>query len=322
MLWPILRRILFLLPPETTHDLSKIGIRFLSFLLPHPREVTQNPIGLAAGFDKNGELLEYLPALGFGHAEIGTVTPKPQGGNEKPRLFRLPKEKSLFNRMGFNNLGAGIVSERLKKVRPKLPPGFKVGVNLGKNKSTSDADAASDYAKVAKSFKGLADYFVINVSSPNTPGLRALQAPEFLLPIVNAVKNELDLNDQTPIYVKLAPEMTGEALKTLIQALEKAKINGFVLTNTLGGTHISREKTFSGGFSGQILSSEALDRLKEARTYTSLPIISVGGIMNERDALNRLQAGAHSIQIYTGWVYGGPFLIKRILKGIRSRSLS
>ncbi len=321
MFWPLFRSILFLLSPETTHSLSKIGIRFLSFILPHPKKIEGNPIGLAAGFDKNCEVLQYLPALGFGHAEIGTVTPKPQGGNEKPRLFRIPKDKNIFNRMGFNNLGAGIVSERLKKVKPLLPPGFIVGVNLGKNKITSEADAPSDYAKVAKAFQGLADYFVINVSSPNTPGLRALQAPEFLLPIVNSVKNALGAEDQTPIYVKLAPELTGEGLKALVQALEVAKISGLVMTNTLGSTYMSDETPLTGGMSGQILSSISLNRLKEARALTKMPIISVGGIMNEEDALMRLRSGAQLIQIYSGWIYGGPFLIKRILKAIRAAHL-
>ena len=322
MLWTLTRSLLFLLPPEFTHTLSKFGIRILALFLPLPKNNEYNPIGLAAGFDKNCDVLPYLPYFGFGHAEIGTVTPLPQAGNDKPRLFREPKNKVLFNRMGFNNLGCEVVAARLQKIKPKLPTSFKVGVNLGKNKATPDTEAASDYAKVAEAFKNLADYFVINVSSPNTPGLRALQTPEALLPIVDAVKSVLMNSNPVPIYVKLAPEIQGSELKILIEALEAAGIAGFVLTNTLGGTREYRKKEFTGGYSGQILSSISLERLLEVHSYATLPIISVGGIMTVEDAKLRLQSGASEIQIYTGWVFGGPFLIKRILKSIQSRDFS
>ena len=288
-------------------------------LLPLRRVSLPNSLGLAAGFDKNAEILPYLPYFGFGQAEIGTVTPKPQGGNEKPRLFRNSKDKTLFNRMGFNNLGAGLVSERVRRIKPKLPTDFKVGVNLGKNKSTPDEDAASDYAKVAEAFTDCADYFVINVSSPNTPGLRALQNPESLRKILSSVQKVVrDAGVSIPIYVKLAPEIEGEDLKSIIEALEAAQVSGFVLTNTYGGVSIYRGKELSGGVSGQNLSSISLLRLKEARSYTQLPIISVGGIMNERDAVERVKAGATAIQLYTGWIYGGPFFPKRILKALRA----
>ena len=318
ILWPFIRSVLFLLPPETVHSLSLTGMKWMSFFLPKPKRIEQNPVGLAAGFDKNCEFLPYLPYFGFGFAEIGTVTPKPQGGNERPRLFRIPKEKNLFNRMGFNNLGAGIVSERLKRVKPKLPLGFKVGVNLGKNKNTSTEDAALDYASVAESFKDCADYFVINVSSPNTPGLRALQTIETLIPIVKAVQNSLSSDHKIPIYVKLAPELDGESLSSLILALQDAKIDGFVLTNTLGGVFRDREKEFSGGYSGQILSSISRSRLREVRQLSSLPIQSVGGIMNVDQALERIKDGASAIQLYTGWIYEGPFFAKRILKQLKN----
>jgi len=286
----------------------------MCFFLPKPKLVENNPIGLAAGFDKNCEVLPYLPYFGFGHAEIGTVTPKPQGGNERPRLFRIPKDKNLFNRMGFNNLGAGIISERLKKIKPILPVGFMVGVNLGKNKNTPDADAPSDYASVAECFIDCADYFVINVSSPNTPGLRSLQTKESLVPILKAVQNVIPAHLKIPIYVKLAPEIEGETLSSLLSALREAKVDGFVLTNTLGGTYIYRGKSLSGGYSGQILSSISLERLKEARAITPYPILSVGGIMTVKDAIERLEAGANAIQIYTGWIFAGPFFAKKILK--------
>jgi dihydroorotate dehydrogenase len=314
MLWPLIRSILFLLPPETVHTMSKTGMKWMTFFMAKPKLIENNPIGLAAGFDKNCEFLPYLPYFGFGYAEIGTVTPKPQGGNERPRLFRIVKDKNLFNRMGFNNLGAGIISERLKKIKPTLPLGFKVGVNLGKNKSTPDTEAASDYAKVAYAFMDHADYFVINVSSPNTPGLRALQTKEFLVPILSAVQNALPSHKKIPIYVKLAPEIEGEALSEIFFALKEAKVDGYVLTNTVGGVSIYRGTEYTGGFSGQILSSLGPKRLIEARKLTSLPILSVGGIMNEDQAIERLRLGANAIQLYTGWIYEGPFFAKRILK--------
>ena len=237
------------------------------------------------------------------------------GGNDRPRLFRNPRDSTLFNRMGFNNLGAGIISERVRSARKRIPSGFKIGVNLGKNKSTPDELAHLDYAKAAAPFADTADYFVINVSSPNTPGLRALQTPESLGAIVKEVKEViLKSGRSTPLYVKLAPEITGEPLNDLIRALESAGISGLVLTNTLGGDYIYRQKTLSGGWSGQILSTLSKDRLIEVRRITSLPVISVGGIMTVEEALERLKLGASGIQIYTGWVYQGPFFARKIYR--------
>lgn len=319
-MWLIVRKILFLLPAEFTHEISKTGMRLMVRVLRLKAIQKPNSIGLAAGFDKNCEVLDLLPHLGFGSAEIGTITPRPQGGNDRPRLFRDPARGVLFNRMGFNNLGAGIISERLRRLKPKLPAHFVVGVNLGKNKDTPDSDAALDYAKVARSFVDCADYFVINVSSPNTPGLRALQTPEALSAIVKAVQQVgIENQKKIPIWVKLAPEMTGEALKDIILTLELLKIDGLVLTNTLGGDYIYRGRTLAGGYSGKVLSQIALDRLKEARSYSSLPLISVGGIMSIEDAIARFDAGAYAIQLYTGWIYQGPFFARAILKALSSR---
>ncbi len=336
ILWLLIRKLLFLLPAEFTHEIAKISLKiyarlnFLHQTYPTLAKATQanflgvmNPIGLAAGFDKNAEILTALPSLGFGYAEIGTVTPKPQGGNPKPRLFRDPKNKALFNRMGFNNLGAGIVSARLRKAKPHLPATFKVGVNLGKNKNTPDSEAASDYAKVARAFLDCADYFVINVSSPNTPGLRALQTEEALIPIIQAVQNELLVENvkiaqssykKIPILVKLAPEMTGDPLLNLVRAMEKQNIDGLVLTNTLGSVYIYREESLSGGLSGQILTSESRNRLEEVRKVTSLPIISVGGIDSAEEMQTRFDLGADLIQIYTAWIYEGPFFIRKLAR--------
>jgi dihydroorotate dehydrogenase len=317
-MWSLARALLFLIPAEEAHGVGKVLMRMLARFIPAPRKIQNNPIGVAAGFDKNAELLDVLPKFGFGHAEIGTVTPKPQGGNPRPRLFRNKEDRTLFNRMGFNNLGAGIISDRVRKIRPRLPEGFKVGINLGKNKDTPDALAAEDYAKAAHPFLDTADYFVINVSSPNTPGLRALQTPEALLPILNRVRSEIQTSGRTiPLWVKLAPELTGPDLRQLIETLDRGGASGFILTNTQGGVYIDEGQELTGGWSGQNLTSLSRQRLEEVRAYTSLPLISVGGIMTPEEAVRRLRAGASEIQLYTGFVYGGPFLIRNILKAVR-----
>ncbi len=320
-MWSLARALLFMIPAEEAHGVGKVLMRMLARFIPAPRKIQNNPIGLAAGFDKNAELLDVLPKFGFGHVEIGTVTPRPQGGNPRPRLFRNAENKTLFNRMGFNNLGAGIVSGRVRRIRPKLPEGFKVGINLGKNKDTPDESAAEDYAAAARSFLDLADYFVINVSSPNTPGLRALQTPEALIPILNRVRSEIESTGRSiPVWVKLAPELTGTELQTLIEALDRGGASGFILTNTQGGVYIDEGKELTGGWSGQNLTTLSRQRLIEARSYTRLPLISVGGIMTPEEALERFRAGASEIQLYTGFVYGGPFLVRNILKAIRKQA--
>ncbi len=320
-MWSLARALLFMIPAEEAHGVGKVLMRMLARFIPAPRKIQNNPIGLAAGFDKNAELLDVLPKFGFGHVEIGTVTPRPQGGNPRPRLFRNAENKTLFNRMGFNNLGAGIVSGRVRRIRPKLPEGFKVGINLGKNKDTPDESAAEDYAAAARSFLDLADYFVINVSSPNTPGLRALQTPEALIPILNRVRSEIESTGRSiPVWVKLAPELTGTELQTLIEALDRGGASGFILTNTQGGVYIDEGKELTGGWSGQNLTTHSRQRLIEARSYTRLPLISVGGIMTPEEALERFRAGASEIQLYTGFVYGGPFLVRNILKAIRKQA--
>lgn len=316
-MWFLIRFLVFLLPAEFTHSLSFLFIRVLGPLLPSAHGKEKSKLGLAAGFDKNADILVYLPKFGFGFAEIGTVTPKPQGGNDRPRLFRDPKKRAIFNRMGFNNLGAGIISERVREAKRKLPTDFQVGVNLGKNKSTPDELAFQDYVSVARAFIDCADYFVINVSSPNTPGLRNLQKPEFLVPIVRSVQTMIQSGPRAiPLYVKLAPELDQTALTEVVSALEREKIAGFVLTNTLSGLYIYRGKEFSGGYSGSPLNSAALLQLKTVRSMTTLPIISVGGIMNADDARTRLDAGATRLQIYTGWIYGGPFFVRKLVRSL------
>jgi dihydroorotate dehydrogenase len=314
-MWILIRSILFILPAELTHHLSYLFMRIIAPFLPRVSGIARNKVGLAAGFDKNAEILTVLPKFGFGFAEIGTVTPKPQAGNERPRLFRDPSGQALFNRMGFNNFGAEIISERVRRAKKELPADFMVGVNLGKNKATLDGDAASDYAKVAQSFLDCADYFVINVSSPNTPGLRSLQKPEFLVPIVRSVQEIIQKSTRSiPLYVKLAPELDETVLREIILALEGENIAGLVLTNTLSGIYIYRGTEYSGGYSGAPLRDLSLQRLREVRAMTSLPIMSVGGIMTVEDARARLAAGATRIQIYTGWIYAGPFFIRKLTK--------
>lgn len=267
----------------------------------------QSRVGLAAGFDKDAEMVRGLPALGFGFAEIGTVTPRPQPGNERPRLFRDTSQNALFNRMGFNGMGSNIVSMRLAQAKPFLPTEFRVGVNIGKNKDTPLDEAASDYVKAAIPFQGLADYMVVNVSSPNTPGLRSLQTVEALKPILDGVQGVLSSwARRPPLLLKLAPEVSGEELITLIQNIESLGIDGWVLTNTLSGILRHEGREYLGGWSGGPLTAHSRHRLIEARQATKLPIISVGGILSPEEAVERYRLGAELVQIYSGWIYEGP----------------
>ena len=349
-LWNVLKWFLFRLDAETAHritiSLIKVGVRLgnvpLRLLCSTPRSpiitITEalgsvpevsvprvlgmsflSRVGLAAGFDKDAEILQGLPVLGFGFAEIGTVTPVSQLGHDRPRLFRDLSRQSLFNRMGFNGLGAKVVAERLLRARPGLPKHFRVGVNLGKNRDTPMEQASQDYVKAAVPFKGLADYVVINVSSPNTLGLRSLQTLEALKPIVEGVNEVISgWNQRPPLLLKLAPELAGEALLELIHPAERWGIDGWVLTNTRAGTlGNGRFKDLTGGWSGKILASEALARLKEARTATSLPIISVGGIFSVEEAITRREAGADLIQIYSSWIFNGPSFPSEISKNLK-----
>jgi dihydroorotate dehydrogenase len=269
---------------------------------------------LAAGFDKNAVIVQKLPDLGFGFAEIGTVTPRPQEGNPRPRLFRFVERQAIFNQMGFNNLGAEAVANNLAHARKKMKARggnvatFLVGVNIGKNKETSPEDAPQDYADAIRPFEGLADYVVINVSSPNTPGLRALQTAESLQKIVEATKNVvLRWKSPRPIYLKLAPELHGPELSGLIAASNGWGIEGWVLTNTLGGdfSHPTKGVTW-GGWSGSPVAQASLQSLRTVRSQSSLNIDSVGGILSPQAARERVELGADRIQIYSGWVFNGP----------------
>ncbi len=285
----------------------------------------KNRVGLAAGLDKNAEYLSELEALGFGFIEIGTVTPKAQAGNDLPRLFRLKQDECLINRMGFNNDGVEVVVQRLMN-RPK---GLIVGGNIGKNKVTPNELAVEDYAICFDKLYPVVDYFVVNVSSPNTPNLRELQDKKPLLEILNRLiaqrKNKVNDGElQKPILLKIAPDLTNSQIDDVVEIVKESGIDGLVATNTT----ISRSGLItpadevasigSGGLSGKVLQSRATEVVTyiAQKSKGSIPIIGVGGIHNEASALEKINAGASLVQVYTGFVYGGPPFIKKIAKAI------
>jgi len=284
-----------------------------------------NPVGLAAGFDKNAVLLNEWEAFGFGFIEIGTVTPLPQEGNPKPRLFRLIQDKSIINRMGFNNEGMEKVLERLKKRKTKII----VGGNIGKNKITPNEKATDDYLKSFRALHKFVDYFVVNVSSPNTPNLRALQEKEPLLELLNALRKE---NNQFPkpkaILLKIAPDLSESQLDDVIDVVKEANIQGIVATNTtiqrenLSISQSKIEAIGQGGLSGQALTehSTQIIRYLHQKSEGEIPIIAVGGIASPEQAIEKLEAGASLVQVYTGFIYEGPGLIKKINQKILEKN--
>ncbi|MGZ3756715.1 MAG: quinone-dependent dihydroorotate dehydrogenase [Mucilaginibacter sp.] len=288
----------------------------------------KNPVGLAAGFDKNAELINELANMGFGFIEVGTVTPLPQPGNPKPRMFRLPADGALINRMGFNNLGVDVVAERIAAYR-KSPAAARqkvmIGGNIGKNKVTPNEEATSDYVKCFDRLFDVVDYFVVNVSSPNTPGLRALQEKEPLMELLNTLQQRnLQNGIGRPILLKIAPDLTNEQLDDIVEIVQTTGIAGVIATNTT----ISRDglmtaeqlKNETGGLSGKPLTSRSTQVISyiHQKSKGSFPIIGVGGIHSAEDAIEKLQAGASLIQLYTGFIYEGPGLIGRINKRILS----
>ena len=275
-----------------------------------------NPVGLAAGFDKDAKLYKELSNFGFGFIEIGTLTPKPQPGNPKKRLFRLPEDGGLINRMGFNNEGVEAAIERLKRNK-----GILIGGNIGKNKLTPNEEAVSDYVQCFEALFPHVDYFVVNVSSPNTPNLRALQDKEPLTHLLQTLK---DLNHSKskpkPILLKIAPDLTEEQLVDIIDIITSVKIDGVIATNTT----LSREglqfenKSEMGGLSGKPVTKKSTEviRFLHEKSKNAFPIIGVGGIHSPEDAIEKLEAGASLVQLYTGYVYEGPGVVKRINKAI------
>lgn len=280
-----------------------------------------NPVGLAAGFDKDAKLYEELGCLGFGFVEIGTLTPKPQPGNPQPRLFRLPEDNALINRMGFNNEGVLSAVERLKKRNPK----WIIGGNIGKNKVTPNEKATDDYVYSFKALYDHVDYFVVNVSSPNTPNLRALQEKEPLMALLQALKEERAKKEVSkPILLKIAPDLTPELLDDIIEIVKTVKIDGVIAANTTidrSALVTSKEKVDAigaGGVSGKPVTDKSTQIIKYL--YQALgeeyPIIGVGGIHSAQDAKEKLDAGAKLVQVYTGFIYEGPGLMKKINKAL------
>jgi dihydroorotate dehydrogenase len=289
----------------------------------------KNPVGLAAGFDKNGEYISEMANLGFGFIEVGTVTPLPQPGNDKPRMFRLPADEALINRMGFNNKGVDMAAERIgayRKNQPEAQKGLMVGGNIGKNKNTPNEEAVSDYIKCFDRLFDVVDYFVVNVSSPNTPGLRALQDKKPLTEILSNLQQRNNKNGiRKPILLKIAPDLTNEQLDDIIEIVAETKIDGLIATNTTIGREglISPEKVVkeAGGLSGRPLthrSTEVIRYLAEKSNH-AFPIIGAGGIHSAADAIDKLNAGASLIQLYTGFIYEGPALIGRINKALLNK---
>lgn len=301
-----------------------------------------NPIGLAAGFDKDGVASGIWADLGFGFAEMGTVTFHPQSGNPQPRLFRLPQDQAILNRMGFNNQGAAVLAERLKRKQnvqkerrgdgesqAKAYPSVPCGINLGKSKITSLEEAAADYLGSFRLLKDLGDYFVVNVSSPNTPGLRSLQATEQLDPILSALQQENQA--QKPLLIKIAPDLEWEAIESVIDLAQKHRLAGIIATNTTIGRSNLKTQTIAatgkpvseeaGGISGSPVKARSTEiiRFIYRQTQGSLPIIGVGGIFTADDVWEKITAGATLVQIYTGWIYEGPWMLKRLLKGLTQK---
>lgn len=337
----VIKPILFSFKPEEAHHLTMKILKGL-FYIPGMKNLLKkvysyndsnlerkilglnfkNTVGLAAGFDKDGKYIDMMSTFGFGYIEVGTVTPLPQDGNLKQRLFRLPEDKCLINRMGFNNDGVDALVERLKKIKKR---DYIIGGNIGKNKITPNERAVDDYIICFNKLFDYVDYFVVNVSSPNTPGLRSLQEKGPLKKILNAL-SELNNKKENPkpILLKIAPDLELTQINDIIEIVEEEGINGVIS----GNTTISRDNLKTGdsivatigngGLSGPILRQRSTDIVKYIRSKASkdLVIIGVGGINTAKDATAKLKAGAQLVQVYTGFIYEGPSMIKRILKGL------
>ena len=325
----LVRPILFSLEPEMAHHLAIGCLRFASGVplllealcrfapLPSPTNLFgltfPNPVGLAAGFDKNGVALPAWEALGFGFIEIGTVTAKAQPGNPKPRIFRYPEQQALINRLGFNNEGADAVAERLRNLRgsgrwPRVP----IGINIGKSKVTALENAAEDYLYSFERLGEFADYVVLNVSSPNTPGLRDLQQEEALATLLAAIR-AANRSARKPILLKIAPDLAPDDLDHVITACEQNEIAGIIATNTtLDHSAIPPQQNKTGGLSGAPLRVRSTAFIHSIQARTQLPIIGVGGISDAESAREKFDAGADLIQVYTGYIYRGPGLLREV----------
>jgi dihydroorotate dehydrogenase len=278
----------------------------------------KNPVGLAGGFDKNAEAVQGLANLGFGFLEIGTITRHGQPGNPRPRIFRLEQDEALINRMGFNNEGADVLASRLSTAilrRMEVP----LGINIGKSKITELAQAAEDYLYSFKKLYGYGDYFVINVSSPNTPGLRQLQDKSFLIDILSGLNNyRVQQKIRKPILVKTVVDLSLEALDEVLDVCKNQNIDGLIISNTLLSRDGLKTKTNeAGGLSGKPIRQKSTDYIKHIHQHSSsLPIVGVGGIFSAEDAYEKIKAGASLVQIYTGLIYEGPGVVKKINRGL------
>ena len=321
-----LKKVLFLFQPETAHNLAEIGLRILpkckllnnymvnkNFIM-NPKLSQEidgirfaNPVGLAAGFDKNATMIKSMPALGFGCTEIGTMTPRAQDGNPKPRMFRYPEYNSVQNAMGFNNEGSAKVLTNLKKVYPFSIP---IGANIGKNKTTPEKFALQDYKTLIRKFENMSDYLVINISSPNTPNLRDLQNEKFITELFTMAK-ELT---KKPIYLKIAPDMEINVAIELCNTAINAGASGIIATNTTIDYSLVPNCQDFGGLSGACLSEKSYNMFKEIakELYGKTTLISVGGVASGEEAYKRLKAGASLVQSYTGMIFEGPSMVRKI----------
>lgn len=332
-----LKPLFFSMNPESAHGFSvrlmKIansipGVyalleKFTTYTSPRLKTIVSgipfsNPLGMAAGFDKTGELYPFLSRLGFGHVEVGTITGQGQEGNPKPRIFRFEKEESLINRLGFNNPGAEKACNTLSSQKKTIIR----GINAGKTKLVAPEDAVSDYIKTFQILSPLGDYGVINISSPNTPGLRGFQEKDTFVSLINGIRNGLGGTFPLPMFVKLAPDLEESALDELLDLLLDLKLNGVILTNTTIDPSVlpKYDKLETGGISGKVLQKKSTAFIRRAykKLKGRLPIIGVGGIHDGPSALEKIRAGADLIQVYTGYIYEGPFLPYRILEYLDS----
>ena len=343
-MYRIIKPLLFLLSPEKAHTITvkllKLACQFpfgakwmtRAFSYESPkleREVLglkfRNPVGLAAGFDKDGQYFHEMSKLGFGFIELGTVTPLAQSGNPKPRLFRLPQDEALINRMGFNNAGVEALVKSLKKGKPNH---IIIGGNIGKNKNTPNEEATKDYLISFRALFPYVDYFAVNISSPNTPNLRALQEKEPLTELLFALQQENQQNAcPKPILLKIAPDLSLQQVDDILDIIQQVKLDGIIATNTtIARDNLNTdgkliENIGAGGLSGKPLTKKATELIRyiHQKTNGQLVIIGVGGISSPEDAVEKLKAGASLIQIYTGLVYEGPFLVKRINQALATK---
>lgn len=335
-MYSLLRKALFTLPPETAHHAGIFGIRCL-FNTPVIASIAasqlryespllqqnimglnfKNPVGLAAGFDKYCTFFKHFEQLGFGFGEIGTITPLPQNGNDKPRLFRDPKAKAILNRMGFNNGGMEKCAKSMQNVKSHSIP---LCINIGKNKVTPNENAKDDYLKLIQGLSDYASFFTVNISSPNTPGLRNLQAKADLLNLLEPIMELNNKLKKLPIALKIAPDITEVEVDDIVAVVLKTGISSIITTNTtIDKSQIHEKfKNEAGGVSGKPVKnkSDQVLRWVAERTEKKIPLIGVGGIFSAEDAYHKIKLGASLVEVYTGWIYEGPFLVKKINHGI------